>query len=89
MNNITIRGKQLKGTGVLWKPLTLKNINYDSIDKIEFQNYKTILEMINAHLEGYECGSNIQTSSGIKFKNFIAKIFPEAKVATGQKWVTY
>jgi len=49
----------------------------------------TILEMTNAHLEGYKTGSNIQTTRGIKFRNVIAKLFLEAKVATRQKWVTY
>ena len=89
MSNITLKGKQFKGTEDLWKLLTRKNIDYDSIDKNELQKYKTILEMTNAHLEGYKAGSNIQTSRGIKFRNVIAKLFPEAKVATRQKWVTY
>ena len=40
--------------------------------------------MTNANLEGYKAGDNIQTSRGIKFKNVIAKLFPEAKVAIRQ-----
>jgi len=69
--------------------LTRKNIDYDSLDKNELQKYKTILEMTNAHLEGYKAGSNIQIYRGIEFRNVIAKLFPEAKVAIRQKWVTY
>jgi hypothetical protein len=89
MSNITIRVKQSKGKEHLWNLLTRKNIDYDSINKNEIQKYKIILEMTNAHLEGYKAGSNIQTSRGIKFRNGIAKTFPEAKVATRQKWATY
>jgi hypothetical protein len=59
MSNITIKGKQFKGTEDLWKLLKRKNLDYDSIDKNELQKYKTILEMTNAHLEGYNAGSTI------------------------------
>ena len=45
--------------------------------------------MTNAHLEAYKAGGNIQTSRGIKFRNFNAKLFHEAKVASWQPWVTY
>jgi len=89
MSNITIRGKQLKGTEDLWKLLTRNNIDYDSIDKNELQKYKNILEMTNADLEAYKAGSNIHTSRGIKFRNVIAKLFAEAKGATRQKRVAY
>ena len=88
ISNITISGKQFKGTEDLWTLLTRKT-QITTIDKNELQKYKTILEMTNAHLEGYKAWNNIQTSRGIKFRNVIAKLFPEAKVATRQKWVTY
>jgi len=45
--------------------------------------------MKNALLEGYESGVIIQNSQGIKFRNVIAKLFPEAKVVSRQHWVTY
>jgi hypothetical protein len=60
-----------------------------TIDKNDLQKYKTILEITNGHLEGYKAGGNIQRSGGIKFINIIAKLFPEAKVASRQQWVTY
>jgi len=82
MSNNTIKGKQFKGAEDSWKLLTRKNISFDIIDQNELQKYKTILGMTNAHLEGYKAGSNIQTSRGIKFKNVLAKLFAEAKVAT-------
>jgi hypothetical protein len=73
----------------LWKLLTPKNISYDTIDKNDLQKYKTIFEVTDAHLEGYKAGSNIQTFRLIKFRNVMEKLFPEAKVATRQKCVTY
>ena len=45
--------------------------------------------MTDAYLEGYKAGGNIQTSRGIKFRKLITKLFPEAKRASRQKWVTY
>ena len=89
MSNLTIKGKQFKGTVDLWKHLTRKNVNYESIDKNDLQKYKSILEMTNAHLEGYKAGGSIQRCRGIKFRNVIAKLFPEAKVTSRQQWVTY
>ena len=44
MRNIIIKGKEFKGTEDLWKLLTRKNVNYDSIDKNDLQRYKTILD---------------------------------------------
>ena len=46
-SNISIRGKQCR---------------YNSTDKNDLHKYKTILEMTNAHLEGYKAGGNIQPS---------------------------
>jgi len=88
-SNINIRGKQFEGTADLVKLLTRKNVDYNSIDKNDLHKYKTILEMTNAHLEGYKSGGNIQTSRGIKFRNVITELFPEAKRASRQQWVTY
>ena len=89
MSNLIVRGKQFKGTEDLWTILTRNDVNYDEIDKNELRKYKTILEMTNAHLEGYRSGGDIQTSRSIKFKNVIAKLFPEAKAAIHQKWTSY
>ena len=59
MSNITIKGKQFKGTEGLWKLLTRKNVNYNSLDKNDLQSYKTILEITNGHLEGYKAGVGV------------------------------
>jgi len=88
-SNITIGGKQFEETEDLWKLLRRKNVDYNSIDINDLHKYKTILEMKNAHLKGYKAGGKIQISRGIKFRNVIAKLFPEAKRALRQQWVTY
>jgi len=36
----------------------------------------TILEMTNAHLDGYKPRANIRTSKGVKYKEIISKHFP-------------
>jgi len=41
----------------------------------DLKQYKTILEMTNAHLEGYEPHANIRTSKGLKYK-IMSKLFP-------------
>ena len=83
-SNISIRGKHFEGTADLWKLLTRKNVDYNPIDKNDLQKCKTILFMTNGHLKGYKAVGNIQTIRGIKFRNYIAKLFPEAKVASRQ-----
>jgi hypothetical protein len=41
--------------------------------------YKNILELTNAHLEGYEPSGNIQITKGTKIKKVISKLFPETR----------
>ena len=89
MSNLTIKGKQFKGTEDLWTLLTRKNVNYNAIDKNDLKKYKNILELTNAHLKGYNSGGDIQASRGLKFKNVIAKLFPEAKTVLKQKWTSF
>jgi hypothetical protein len=40
---------------------------------------KNILELTNAHLEGYEPSGNIQITKGSKFKDAISKMFPQSR----------
>jgi len=56
MSNISIKGKQCKGAEDLWERLTRKNVNYNSRDETELQKYMRIMELTNAHLEGYKAG---------------------------------
>jgi hypothetical protein len=39
----------------------------------------SILELTNAHLEGYETSGNIQITKGSKFKGIISKLFPQTQ----------
>jgi hypothetical protein len=41
------------------------------------KTYKSILQLKNAHLEGFKPSGNIQISKGIKFKDVISKLFPQ------------
>ena len=54
----------------------------------------TILEMSNAHLEGYNPNANIHSSKGHKFRDVISKIFSTTRhssteAALRHKWVKY
>ena len=44
----------------------------------DLKQYKTILEMTNAHI-GYEPHANIRTSKGLKYKEVISKLFPATR----------
>jgi hypothetical protein len=39
----------------------------------------SILQLTNAHLEGYKPSGNIQISNGSKFKDVISKLFPQSR----------
>jgi hypothetical protein len=43
-SNLTIRGKQFEWTADLWKLLTRKTVDYNSIDKNDLHKYKIILD---------------------------------------------
>jgi hypothetical protein len=50
--------------------------------------------MTNAHLEGYGRDSNIDVTTGLKFKEVISKLFARARqkgaeLALSQSWVRY
>jgi hypothetical protein len=50
--------------------------------------------MTHGQLEGYEPGANIQISRGPKYKDIIAKLFPQTRrrgleLAKRRKWITY
>jgi hypothetical protein len=43
------------------------------------KTYKSILQLTNAHLEGYEPSGNIQITKGSKFIEVISKLFPQTR----------
>ena len=48
-------------------------LDKDSVTTADLKQYKTILEMPNAHLQGYEPRASIRTSKGVKYKEIISK----------------
>jgi len=66
--NIHIKNVEFPVTKGLWELLTRKRMDKKSVTGAELKQYKTILEMTNAHLEGYKPRANIRTSNGVKYK---------------------
>ena len=77
--DISIGGTHFKGTRGLWELLTRKKVNSDVIKKGDLNAYKRILVLTNAHLVGYESGSDIQISRGAKYAKGISKLFPRTR----------
>jgi hypothetical protein len=69
--NIHIKDVGLPATKGLWKLLTRTKVDTNSVTRNDLKQYKTILEMTNAHLEGYNPNANIHTSKGNKFRDVI------------------
>jgi len=94
--NIHIKNVQFPATKGLWELLTHKRVDKKSITTDDLKQYKTILEMTNAHLEGYEPHVNICTSKGLKFREVISRLFPGtttrqigAEAALRREWIMY
>jgi hypothetical protein len=93
-SDITIRHKAFKGTKGLWELLTRKKVDDKLDSKTDLRRYKNILEMTNAHLEGYEPGGDIRISRRQKFANVISKLFPQTRrrgveAQLRRRWLTY
>jgi hypothetical protein len=74
-SDIYVKRKRFAGTEGLWELLTKKKPNVDIVTSDDYRQYKGILEMTNAHLEGYMPGGNIHISRGFKYKEIISKLF--------------
>jgi transposase-like protein len=77
----------LGGTQGLWELLTRNAVDNKVITEDDLKTYKSILELTNAHLEGYAPGGDIMIIRGPKFNNVISKLFRHTK-RRGQ-WVNY
>jgi hypothetical protein len=89
-----IRNKHFKGTRDLWELLTRKKVNKEIVSANDLKQYKSILNLTSAHLEGYEPSAPIHVSRGIKFRDVIAKLFPQTKqrdveTSLRQQWERY
>jgi len=93
--NIHINNVEFLATKGLWELLTRKRVDIKSVTTPDIKQYKTILEMTNAHLEGYKPRANIHTSKGVKYKEIISQLFPGGSRQSGneaalrRKWITY
>ena len=95
-SDIMIKGKDFRGTRGLWELMTRRNVQWDKITTDDLKAYKKILLLTNGHLTGYEPDGNIYISSGKKFREVIAKLFPPQtrqrrgiESALRRKWVRY
>jgi len=64
------------------------------ITNADLKQYKTILEMTNAHLEGYHSEANIRISKDLKFRGIISRLYPGTRqsgveAALRREWITY
>jgi len=74
--------------------ITRKKVNTEIVTESDLRQYKRILNLTSAHLEGYEPGAPIHISKGVKFRTVIAKLFPQNKqrdveTALWQQWEKY
>jgi hypothetical protein len=78
-SDLYIKDKHFKGTRGLWELLTRKRVDNRLVSEDDLKQYKAILDLTSAHLEGYEPGAPIHISRGAKFKTIIAKLFPHTR----------
>jgi len=65
--DLHIRDKHFKGTRGLWELLTRKSVDNRLVSKDDLKQYKGILDLTSAYLEGYEPGARIHISILRKF----------------------
>jgi len=92
--NIYIKNVEFPATKGLWELLRGKNVDKKLVTTNDLKQYKTILEMTNAHLEGSDPNANIHASKGLKFRDVISRLSPGTRKsgvegALRREWVTY
>ena len=92
--NIHIKEVEFPAIKGMWVLLTRKKVNKKLVTSNDLKQYTTILEMTNAHLEGYDLDANIHTSKDLKFRDVISKLFSEIRqggveTALRRDWVSY
>jgi len=93
-SDITIRGKELRGTTGLWVLLTRKFVDRRKITTDDLKKYKKILEPTNAQLTVYRPGADIQITRGSKYRDVIAPLFAHIRrrsieTALRRQWAKY
>jgi len=87
--NIHINNVEFPATKGLWELLTRKRVDKHSVTTADIKQYKTFLEMTNAHLEGYKPRANIHTSKGVSIRRLFRSFSPVAldRAASKQHYV--
>ena len=91
--NIHIKDVEFRATKGLWELLTRRKLYKRFVTSNDLKQYKTNLEMTNAHLKGYDPDATIPTSKGLKFREVISKQFSlgtrqsGVEAALNREWV--
>jgi hypothetical protein len=93
-SDVHIKKQVFPATKGLWELLTRKRVNNKLITAEDLKQYKKILELTNAHLERYDRDSNINVTTGLKFKEVVSKLLSTARqkgaeLTLRQSWVRY
>ena len=70
-SDITISGKEFRGTTGLWELLRRKTVDRGKITTDDLKKCKKILELTNVHLTYYRPGADIQITRGSKYRDVI------------------
>jgi len=87
-SDLYIQNRRVKGTLGLWELLTRKAVDKRLVTDKDLAQYKEKLDLTSAHLEGYEPRGGIRISRGNKYRNVIAKLYPQA-TQLRQNWLKY
>jgi hypothetical protein len=77
--DITIKEKEFRRYEVLWEVLTRKRAIKKHVTSDDRRTYKKILQLMNAHLEGYHPGGVICVSQRETVRKIIAPLFARPK----------
>jgi len=83
--NIHIKKVEFPATKGLWELLTRKKVNKKSVTSNDLKQYKTILEMTNAHFEGYDPTLISALPKVSSLGMIIRSYFPQAHVKLALK----
>ena len=71
--DITIKGKEIRWSDGLCELLPRKKVNKQHVTSDDLRTYKKILQMANAHLNGYQPGGAINVTGRRMFGQIIAR----------------
>jgi hypothetical protein len=77
--DISINGRHFKWNRSLTDLLSTKNVSRGVVTTDDQKRYKTILQLTNANLQGYESGGYMQTWLGPKLREVISKSFQQTR----------